>query len=433
MASTLRIWLEKRAELLIVSAFSVAFIVGFALFAATGSLELAAAAIGIGAIGVPALLRQILPSKPASADTPSLESRLKFLEAAHQTAEVRLLAIENKAPPVTTGDLDRLAIKIGALETRLTSLDSKIQHQISVSPAAPPLLKKSHLDEVAIRKSLSAGQIKIEPVDIESRMSGRFAYRFIVMKCNDKNAGTLAEADLRAAQVSGDVIKFFDRVRVALTYNMALQDSSDLEAPIHLCPIGKEILADPQGIADIRSVIEKSPSIKNKIGLVLPSEPLDHANLRLPVLMKSLQQAGFVVGLRLNQDLIAAPSDLVRLNPNFVMLSGDLMIETLRKPSNLSIHPADLITLFERGGIDMIAIELTSNDHIKATEDLGIHFAERSVTRKIGRAKPALSNKAQNAYADLKAIFEDHHAEEVMRPIELRPASLRERLQRRSA
>ena len=130
MASTLRIWLEKRAELLIVSAFSVAFIVGFALFAATGSLELAAAAIGIGAIGVPALLRQILPSKPASADTPSLESRLKFLEAAHQTAEVRLLAIENKAPPVTTGDLDRLAIKIGALETRLTSLDSKIQHQI---------------------------------------------------------------------------------------------------------------------------------------------------------------------------------------------------------------------------------------------------------------------------------------------------------------
>ena len=56
MASTLRNWLEKRSELLIVGAFSVAFIVGFALFAATGSLELAAAAIGIGAIGVPALL-----------------------------------------------------------------------------------------------------------------------------------------------------------------------------------------------------------------------------------------------------------------------------------------------------------------------------------------------------------------------------------------
>ena len=243
----------------------------------------------------------------------------------------------------------------------------------------------------------------------------------------------MAEADLRAAQVSGDVIKFFDRVRVALSYNMALQDASDLESPIHLCPIGKEILSDPQGVADIRSVMEKSPSIKNKIGLVLPSEPLSHAHLRLPALMKSLQQAGFLVGLNLNRDMIAAPSDLVRLNPNFVLLSGDLIVEALRKPSELSIHPADLIALFERGGIDMIAMQLTTIEHVKAAEALGIHFAERSTTSKIGRSKPVLSKKAQNAYADLRSIFEDHHADEVMRPIELRPASLRERLQRRSA
>lgn len=433
MASTLRNWLEKRAELLIVGAFSVAFIVGFALFAATGSLELAAAAIGIGAIGVPALLRQILPSESVAKDTLSFESRLKFLETAHQTSEVRLLALENKAPPVTVGDIDRLAIKIGALERRLTSIDLKIQNQPQTSLTTPLAVKKPPLDEVAIHKSLSSGKIKIESVEIESRMTGRLAYRFIVMKCDDKNGIALSEAELREAEISVDAIKFFDRVRVALTYNMALQEARNLEAPIHLCPIGKEILSDPQGIADIRSVMEKSPSIKNKIGFIFPSEPLDHASLRLPVLMKSLQQAGFLVGLNLNQELIASPSDLVRLNPNFVMLSGELMVEVMRKPSDLSIHPADLIALFERGGIDMIAVNLTVNDHVKAAETLGIHFAEKSATRKISRSKPVLSNKAQNANTDLRSIFEDHHAEEVMRPIELRPASLRERLQRRSA
>ena len=433
MASPLRNWLENRAEILIIGAFSAAFIVGFALFAATGSLELAAGAIGIGAIGVPAVLRQILPSTSASPKPPTLESRLKFLESAHQTSEVRLLALENKAPTITTSDLDRLTFKMGALEARLATLDTKRNEPLSpiqVSLAKPA---QRHLNEASIRNSLSAGHIKIDAVEIESRMTGRFAYRFIIMKCEDKNAGPLSEADMRAADVSGDVIKYFDRVRVALAYNMALQGAADLESPIHLCPIGKEILADPQGVADIRSVMERSPSIKNKIGLVLPSEPLSHAALRLPVLIKSLQQAGFLVGLNLNRDLIAAPSDLVRLNPNFVLLSGDLIVETMRQPAHLSIHPADLIALFERGGIDTIAMGLTAADHVKATEALGIHFAERATTYKIARAKPIATAKVQAARADLKSIFEDHHAEDVMRPIELRPTSLRERLQRRSA
>lgn len=433
MSSPLRNWLEQRAEILIVGAFSAAFILGFGLFAATGSLELAAACIGIGALGVPALLRQILPRQTAHQMTPALESRLKFLEVAHQTSEIRLLALENKAPSLPTGDLDRLALKIGALENRLTSIDAKIQDRSSTVPAGPVSSKKILLDEAVIRKSLTAGQIKVEPVEIESRMTGRFAYRFVAMKCNDKEDRALSEADLRDAEVSEDVIKFFDRVRVALTYNMALQEARDPESPIHLCPIGKEILSDPQGVADIRSVMERSPSIKQKIGLVLPSEPLGQTHLRLPILIKALQQVGFLVGLKLNRDLIAAPSDLVRLNPNFVLLSGELIVEALRRPAHLSIHPADLIALFERGGIDMIAMELTSSDQVKASEALGIHYVERPAARRTGPLKTPVTGKAQAAYADLKSIFEDHHAEDVMRPIELRPTSLRERLQRRSA
>jgi hypothetical protein len=150
-------------------------------------------------------------------------------------------------------------------------------------------------------------------------------------------------------------------------------------------------------------------------------------------LIKALQQVGFLVGLKLNRDLIAAPSDLVRLNPNFVLLSGELIMEALRRPAHLSIHPADLIALFERGGIDMIAMELTSSDQVKASEALGIHYVERPAARRTGPLKTTVTGKAQAAYADLKSIFEDHHAEDVMRPIELRPTSLRERLQRRSA
>ena len=161
--------------------------------------------------------------------------------------------------------------------------------------------------------------------------------------------------------------------------------------------------------------------------------PLSHANLRLPVLIKSLQQAGFLVGVNVSHDLIAAPSDLVRLNPNFVVLSGRLLVEALRKPETLAIHPADLIALFERGGIDMIAMELISADHVKAVETLGIHFAERSVSSKMGRLKPQPTRMAQAARADLKSIFEDHHADGVMPPIDSRPTSLRDRLQRRSA
>ena len=105
MASALAKWMNHRAEMLIVGAFSVAFVLGFGLFAATGSLELAAAAIGIGAIGVPAVLRQIIPAPQATNEEVTLESRIKFLEAAHQTAEVRLVALESKAPAATEADL----------------------------------------------------------------------------------------------------------------------------------------------------------------------------------------------------------------------------------------------------------------------------------------------------------------------------------------
>ncbi len=433
MASALSKWMSNRAEVLIVGAFSVAFVLGFGLFAATGSLELAAAAIGIGAIGVPAVLRQIIPPPQTTNEEATLESRIKFLEAAHQTAEVRLVALESKAPAATEADLDRLSLKIGLFETKLTAIDLKSRERASIEPSAPDLKPRKALDELRLRKSLSTGQVKIDPVDIETRMTGRLAYRHVIMKCVDQGSTDLLEADLRAAVVSDDVLKLFDRVRLALTYNLALQAAPKIDAPIHLCPIGKEILSDPQGVADIRGLVERSPAIKQKMGLILSHEPLKYAALRLPVLMKSLQQAGFLVGLTLDQELISAPSDLVRLNPNFVMIPGAVMVEALRKPSQLAIHPADLIALFERGGIDMIAVNLKAEEHFKALESLGLHFAESSVSQRVDKAKTQPRPKKSQPLSDLKSIFEDHHSDEIMQAIELRPASLRERLQRRSA
>ena len=433
MASALSKWMSHRAEMLIVGAFSVAFVLGFGLFAATGSLELAAAAIGIGAIGVPAVLRQIIPAPQLTNEEASIESRIKFLESAHQTAEVRLVALESKAPAVTEADLDRLSLKIGALETKLKSIDSKSHERTSVEMAALHINPRKVLDERRLRKSLSTGQVKIDPVDIEARMTGRLAYRHVTMKCVDQGSSYLSETDFRAAAVSDDVLKLFDRVRLALAYNLALQAAPKSEAPIHLCPIGKEILSDPQGVADIRGLVERSPSIKQKMGLILSHDPLKYATSRLPTLMKSLQQAGFLVGLTLDQELIAAPSDLVRLNPNFVIIPGAVMVEALRKPSQLAIHPADLIALFERGGIDMIAVDLKTDEHFKAVESLGLHFAEASVSRRVEKAKIQPQPKKSQARSDLRSIFEDHHSDEVMQAIEQRPASLRERLQRRSA
>ena len=338
MASTLSKWISHRAEMLIVGAFSVAFVLGFGLFAATGSLELAAATIGIGAIGVPAVLRQILPASQTAPEQASVESRLKFLETSHQTSEVRLVALESKAPAVTVADLDRLSLKIGALEAKLTAIDLKSRERARVELAAPHLKPHKILDERRLRKLLSTGQVKIEPLDIGSRLVARVAYRHVTMKCVDQGSRDLSESDLRAASVSDDVIKLFDRVRLALTYNLALQAAPKIDAPIHLCPIGKEILSDPQGVADIRGLVERSPAVKQKIGLILSQEPLKYAALRLPVLMKSLQEAGFLVGLTLDEELIAAPSDLVRLNPNFVMIPGAVMVEALRKLTQCFDH-----------------------------------------------------------------------------------------------
>jgi len=187
----------------------------------------------------------------------------------------------------------------------------------------------------------------------------------MIMTCGDQGSGSLSDTDLRAASASDDLLKFFDRVRLALTYNLALQAAPNLEAPVHLCQIGKEILSDAQGVADIRGLVERSPALKQKVGLILSHEPLKYAALRLPVLIKSLQHAGFLVGMTLDRDLIAAPSDIVRLNPNFVMIPGAVMVDALRKPSQLAIHPADLIALFERGGIDMIAGILKQKSTLK--------------------------------------------------------------------
>lgn len=433
MASALSKWMSHRAEMLIVCAFSVAFVLGFGLFAATGSLELAAATIGIGAIGVPVILRQILPAAQNANEEASIESRIKFLESEHQTAAVRLVALESKAPAVTSADFDRLGLKIGALENRLAAMEVKARDRVLTEPAAVQSIPRKVVDETRVRKALNTGQIKIEPVAIESRLTGRLAYRQVIMKCADQGSNDLSDADLRAASLSDDVLKLFDRVRLALTYNLALQAAPQIEAPILLCPIGKEILSDPQGVADIRGLVERSPGIKQKIGLVLSHEPLKYAALRLPVLMKSLQQAGYLVGLTLDQELISAPSDLVRLNPNFVMIPGSVMVQALRKPSQLAIHPADLIALFERGGIDMIAVDLKTDDDFKAVESLGLHFAQSSGSKPIKKIIAATQPKADRALSDLKSIFEDHHTESIMPPVDLRPASLRERLQRRSA
>ena len=433
MATALSKWMSHRAEMLIVGAFSAAFVLGFGLFAATGSLELAAATIGIGAIGVPAVLRQILPAPQAATDETSVESRLKFLESSHQTSEVRLVALEGKAPTVTVADLDRLDLKMGALENRLAALEIKTRDRNQTEQAANQLPPRRKLDETQIRKALSGGQIKIEKIDIESRLTGRLAYRHMIMTCGDQGSGSLSDTDLRAASASDDLLKFFDRVRLALTYNLALQAAPNLEAPVHLCQIGKEILSDAQGVADIRGLIERNPALKQKVGLILSHEPLKYAALRLPVLIKSLQHAGFLVGMTLDRDLIAAPSDIVRLNPNFVMIPGAVMVDALRKPSQLAIHPADLIALFERGGIDMIAVELKTQEHFKAVESLGLHFAPGSGKRQVQKPIVSARPKADRSLSDLKSIFEDHHSDDIMPPIELRPASLRERLQRRSA
>lgn len=126
-------WIGQRQEMLILAVFSVAFIIGLALFAVTGSLEIAAATIALSALAAPGLVQLLNPASKGSAAEDPVDARLRFLEKARQGSDLRIMALESRPHSPSAEEWERIQNHVNGLKTRLADLETRLANRVSRS------------------------------------------------------------------------------------------------------------------------------------------------------------------------------------------------------------------------------------------------------------------------------------------------------------
>ena len=379
--------------------FASIFIVGLGVFSLSASVIVSSAFLGVTSLAAYAVARQrsekvsgIDPAFGEMIDT--LSRRVQYVEGSLKTVDARILASGTTA-------LDQIRKEMAPLMETMNSIaDLLEQERLSGTFAAEKQLERPNQNvasgavnaipssanpllhlraEAMLRDALLGGNLIITTCDIVALPTARPAYRMINAHVAGYSEGRM-EAALRSENFSANLIRLFDKVRFAHAFELASHLALTGDSPIIICPLTLETLDDPTAGNEISGLLARSPGIAKRLCFLLNEDLLFLDIGYAGMAMRNIVQAGSTFAAEIERSIGVEPASLQNRGVTLAIVPPDLILATRDGKLPTDIHPADLVQLFGRHGIDLAVSTPTTESSLRAARSLGINLVMRPKT-----------------------------------------------------
>ena len=371
--------------------FAAIFITGLGVFTLSASVIVSSAFLAISALAAYALARQQGKVSPIGTEKQDeqierLSLRLKSLEGSMQTVDARILSagsairtqIRNEMAPM----LDAIGIIADIVEEERRKAPAALPSAPPPAPT-PPIIESVAFNplqqlrsEAMLRETLLAGKLTISTSDIVALPTSRPAYRLLHAHIGG-DATAMTEARLRADGVPSHLIRLFDKVRFAHGFEIASQLTLAADSPVLVCPLTIETLSDPVAGHEIADLMARRSGIAKQMCFLVTEDALFLDTGTAGQTMRDLARAGSGFALDIEKDIRVDPASLHIRGVILTMASAELILATRDGKAPTEIHPADLVQLFDRHGIDLAVSSPASERILRAIRSLGINLVMR--------------------------------------------------------
>ena len=426
--------------------FAAIFITGLGVFTLSASVIVSSAFLAISALAAYALARQ--QGKVSHVDTEKqdeqierLSLRLKSVEGSMQTVDARILSAGSA---IRTQIRNEMAPMLDAIGIIADIVEEERRKAPAALPSAPPALPQpvepapfnplqQLRSETILRETLLTGKLTISTSDIVALPTSRPAYRLMQAHIG-RDATAMTEARLRADGVPSHLIWLFDKVRFAHGFEIASHLTLSADSPVLVCPLTIETLSDPLAGQEIADLMARRPGIAKQLCFLVTEDSLFLDTGTAGQTMRELARAGSGFALDIEKDIRVDPASLHVRGVILAMASAELILAARDGKAPTEIHPADLVQLFDRHGIDLAVSSPASERILRAIRSLGINLVMRpkddSTRAPTVRMRPERPHQSHNIHP--MPPRENEKAAELPRA-ETFPAPLRAHLRRVSA
>ena len=430
--------------------FAAIFITGLGVFTLSASVIVSAAFLAISALAAFAFARQQGKVVHAGTDKQheqieQLSLRLKSIEGAMQTVDARILSATSAVRTQIRNEMAPMLDAIGIIadiveEERRKSAVHAPSATLAPPPPPPPAIEPVAFNplqqlrsETILRETLLAGKLTISTSDIVALPTSRPVYRLVQAHiAGDDRAMT--EARLRSEGLPAHLIRLFDKVRFAHGFEIASHLALSADSPVLVCPLTIETLSDPSAGQEIASLLARRPGIAKQLCFLLTEDALFLDTGIAGQTMREIARAGSGFALDIEKDIRVDPASLHIRGVILAMASAELILAARDGTAPSEIHPADLVQLFDRHGIDLAVFSPASERVLRAIRSLGINLVMRpkddSTRAPMVRMRPERPHQSHNIHP--MPSRENEKTAELPRA-EAAPAPLRAHLRRVSA
>jgi hypothetical protein len=286
--------------------------------------------------------------------------------------------------------------------------------------------------EPILREPLLAGKLTISTSDIVALPTSRPVYRLVQAQiAGDDRAMT--ESRLRSEGLPAHLIRLFDKVRFAHGFEIASHLALAADSPVLVCPLTIETLGDPSAGREIANLLARRPGIAKQLCFLLTEDALFLDTGTAGQTMREIARAGSGFAVDIERDIRVDPASLHIRGVILAMASAELILAARDGTAPSEIHPADLVQLFDRHGIDLAVSSPASERTLRAIRSLGINLVMRpkddSTRAPTVRMRPERPHQSFNIHP--MPPRENDKAE--LAGAEVAPAPLRAHLRRISA
>jgi hypothetical protein len=437
--------LSESAQIGIV--FAAIFITALGIFSLSASVIVSSAFLAVSALAAYTAARQRNAIKlPATEEQREqierLASRLARVEGAMQSVDTRIsssaIAVRNQIRDEMAPILDAISTIADIIETERRVPSPNIVPKPMVAPAPLPVYAQPPINplhqlrtESILKSALLSGKLTINTSDIVALPTSRPAYRLLQVEI-DGYATSKTEAQLRADGLPAHLIRLFDKVRLAHGFEIAAQLALAADSPLLVCPLTIETLDDPAAGGEIAMLLSRRGAIARHMCFLVSEDALHVTSGTAIQTLRSITDAGCGFAVTIENDIRVDPSSLHQRGVILAMAAAELILATRDGQAPTEIHPADLVDLFDRYGIDLAVASPASSAVLRSIRALGINLVMRSEEDRNHRQEVRMRPERRSPQSFAPAAREG--ARSSIGPFESdEPAPLRAHLRRVSA
>jgi len=432
--------------------FAAIFITGLGVFTLSASVIVSSAFLAISALAAYALARRQgkfshATSEQQDEQMEQLSLRLKSIEGSMQTVDARILsataAVRNQIRNEMAPMLDAIGIIADIVEEERRKSVAHSPSAVAAPaplPTPPPVIEPIAFNplqqlrsETILRETLLTGKLTISTSDIVALPTSRPVYRLVQAHIAGDDR-VMTEARLRSEGLPSHLIRLFDKVRFAHGFEIASQLALSADSPVLVCPLTIETLSDPSAGQEIANLLARRPGIAKQLCFLLTEDALFLDTGTAGQTMREIARAGSGFAVDVEKDIRVDPASLHIRGVILAMASAELILAARDGTAPSEIHPADLVQLFDRHGIDLAVSSPASERILRAIRSLGINLVMRpkddSIRAPTVRMRP---ERPQQSFITRPIPPRENAKSSELARAEAPPAPLRAHLRRVSA